>query len=118
MRTFQAEVRNGCVWQGMDLLAEGTTIYAFYSQKTCRYFESLEPIAGDLIQIACSQRVIPRGHKLMVDVTVFGTQIHGESCPESGHNALYLPCYQMSSSVKNGNSVKSARSRWKSQKSR
>jgi hypothetical protein len=28
----------------------------------------------------------------MVDVTVFGTQIRGESCPESGHNALYLPC--------------------------
>jgi hypothetical protein len=33
----------------------------------------------------------------MVDVTVSGTQIRGESCPESCHNALYPPCYQMSS---------------------
>ena len=99
-RTFQAEVRNECVWQGMDLLAEGTTIYAFYSQETSCYFEFL---MDGLIQIACAQRVIPRRRKLMVDVTVSGTQIRGESCLESCHNALYAPRYQTSSlSISNG----------------
>jgi hypothetical protein len=71
-RTFQAEVRNEYVWQGMDLLAEGTTIYAFYSQKTSCCLEFLEPFADDLIQIACPQRVIPRWRKLTADVTVPG----------------------------------------------
>jgi hypothetical protein len=33
----------------------------------------------------------------MVDVTVSGTQIRGESCPESCHNALYEQRYQTSS---------------------
>src|SRR5260221_13089435 len=84
----------------MDLLVEGMTIYAFYSQETSCYFEFLE---DSLIQIACAQRVIPRGHKLMVDVIVSGTQIRGESCLESCHNALYPLRYQTSSlSISNG----------------